>query len=121
MFGSQRFKQLKEEYIQYQTEMRSKLEPALPEPIAEPAPALLPSVIPARHAPSPRRADDRNYPPNRLLFLRNVSVTSNKTAIRADMVSLLGETSAVDYVDWSKGNDTVCCVILRFSVGKQYL
>ena len=35
------------------------------------------------------------------------------------MESLLGEASAVDYVDWSKGNDTVChatCGLIREAV-----
>jgi hypothetical protein len=63
----------------------------------------------SRPTPAMRNsAHQQDYPPNRLLFLRNVSATTNKTAIRADMQSLLGSSIKVDYVDWSKGNDTVC-------------
>jgi len=53
------------------------------------------------------QSQNLSYPPGRLLFLRNVPTNTNKTAIRADMTAFLGERSNVDYVDWSKGHDTV--------------
>jgi hypothetical protein len=112
-YHRERFTSLKEEYLTYQNtlnlQMITKSSTTLhQQPTSEP-----PHTAPSRPRAGPppptllSRSHDLAYPPGRLLFLRNVSTTTNKTAIRADMTAFLAERSSVDYVDWSKGHDTV--------------
>ncbi len=50
-----------------------------------------------------------NFPPGCVIFARHVPQDTNKTALRALFSALLAEssTSALDYVDYTKGLDTV--------------
>lgn len=57
------------------------------------------------------------YPPNCLVFVRNVNSETNKTALRALFSAALLEggedlpPDGIDYVDFNKGLDTVCSII----------
>ncbi|KAH9983047.1 hypothetical protein BJV74DRAFT_797603 [Russula compacta] len=53
------------------------------------------------------RAHIRNdYPPGCVIFARHVPADTNKTALRAQFSALLDATTALDYVDYTKGLDT---------------
>jgi hypothetical protein len=112
-YHRERFASLKEEYLTFQNTLNLQM-------ITKSSTTMhqQPTFEPSRTAPSrpqaapppptlPFRSHGLAYPSGRLLFLRNVSTTTNKTAIRADMTAFLAERSSVDYVDWSKGHDTV--------------
>ncbi|KAG7571318.1 hypothetical protein FFLO_00670 [Filobasidium floriforme] len=108
----ERFASLREEYLTYQNTLNLQITTKSSttthqQPTFEP-PQTAPSRLQAAPPPPtlPFRSYNLAYPPGRLLFLRNVSTTTNKTAIRADMTAFLAERSSVDYVDWSKGHDT---------------
>lgn len=108
----ERFAALKEEYLAHQNKLNTAM--ILEQPAAKPTrPEYDSSQYATRPKPAPpplpvlSQYQHLDYPPGRLLFLRNVPTTTNKTAIRADITAFLGEHSSVDYVDWSKGHDTV--------------
>ena len=49
-----------------------------------------------------------NFPPGCVIFARHVPQDTNKTALRAMFSTLLADSSTLDYVDYTKGLDTVC-------------
>jgi hypothetical protein len=57
---------------------------------------------------------DPDYPPNRLVFVKNVHPETNKTTLRALFESESG--GGVDYVDFSKGMDSVSPTLFLPSV-----
>lgn len=54
-----------------------------------------------------------DYPPGCVIFARHVPADTNKTALRAQFSALLNaSTTALDYVDYTKGLDTVRLLFL---------
>lgn len=88
----------------------SKKSPAFP---------LGPTVIAMEASTSHARPD---FPPDCLLFLKNLSPSTNKTAIKDLVNGILRDKEniavsgdwQVDYVDWSKGADSVSLPLLPF-------
>lgn len=98
---------MKEEYLIYQAEcthQRQIVESSDRAASIPPAPVQAP-LPPNPH--TPLMSISHKFPPNRLLFLRNLPPDINKTAIKNEMAGVLGEKSGVDYVDWVKGSDSV--------------
>jgi hypothetical protein len=69
------------------------------EPERTPAPAPA-----AKPAPQPQ---PQSYPSGCVLFARHVPLDTNKTALRARFSALLANADALDYVDYTKGLDSV--------------
>ena len=68
------------------------------------------------HPPPPLARSCHDYPPGCVIFVRHVPTDTNKTALRARFSALLADdgngndstaTAALDYVDYSKGLDSV--------------
>ena len=49
----------------------------------------------------------QSYPPGCVLFARHVPSDTNKTALRAHFSALIADAGALDYVDYTKGLDSV--------------
>lgn len=70
-------------------------------------PPFLPSTD-TQHNATPQK-----YPPNVLLFIRNIHPDTNKTSLRKLLSS---SEDAIDYVDYTKGMDSVRTLSLSLSV-----
>ena len=79
------------------------------QPPSEPQPC---TTIQSTQSPFPPR-DGYGYPPGCVIFVRHVPPDTNKTALRARFSALLADdddddnAAALDYVDYTKGLDTV--------------
>ena len=58
---------------------------------------------------SPQTSETWTYPPNCLVFVRNVHPETNKTTLRSLLANAFGgSVEKIDYVDYNKGLDSVC-------------
>ncbi len=58
-------------------------------------------------APAAKPPQTQSYPPGCVLFARHVPPDTNKTALRVRFSALLADAEALDYVDYTKGLDSV--------------
>ncbi|KAF7293282.1 RRM-3 domain-containing protein [Mycena chlorophos] len=100
-----RWEELNAEYLAYQRELAVNEERPQSQAIVSSSPARAPVPLPTHehHPPS--------FPPNCLVFVRNLDPSTNKTALRALFAEALGlgvdnVSEAIDYVDYTKGVDS---------------
>ena len=60
-------------------------------------------------APAVKQPQLQSYPSGCVLFARHVPLDTNKTALRARFSTLLTDADALDYIDYTKGLDSVRC------------
>lgn len=72
----------------------------------------------SRDLPPPRAettvTPNETYPKNCLIFVKNVHPETNKTTLRQIFTSALSSTTAIDYVDYTKGIDSVLAIFILF-------
>jgi hypothetical protein len=116
--SKERWEALQAEYVEYRDALLGRIAasssasascstvPAAPIPTAP-----TDNVTDAPGKPRLQRASEarQNFPPGCVIFARHVPQDTNKTALRALFSALLADSSstALDYVDYTKGLDTV--------------
>ena len=113
----ERWEELQAEYVEYRDVLLGRItasSSSIPRSIAPPAPtstAPATKVTDASHEARLQHASlsSLNFPPGCVIFARHVPQDTNKTALRALFSALLAGDSAaaLDYVDYTKGLDTV--------------
>lgn len=116
--SKERWEALQAEYVEYRDALLGRIaassSPTTSYSIAPPATPTAPvdKVTGASYDARLRQVSDAplpNFPPGCVIFARHVPQDTNKTALRALFSALLAEdsTTALDYVDYTKGLDTV--------------
>jgi hypothetical protein len=117
--SKERWESLQAEYVEYRDALLGRIAAS-----SSPAPASCSTEpdVPIRTAPADNVTDvsgkarlqhaseaPMKFPPGCVVFARHVPENTNKTALRALFSALLDDssTSALDYVDYTKGLDTV--------------
>lgn len=143
--SKERWEALQSEYVQYRDALLHRIATSSSS-TAPPASASAPATVPDLPSPSPDdnnvpESDPRPsttsepsplpiprcyaYPPGCVIFVRHVPTDTNKTALRARFSALLAEdgnnndstaTAALDYVDYTKGLDSVRLPLLRLHI-----
>ncbi|KAI0301516.1 hypothetical protein B0F90DRAFT_1628378 [Multifurca ochricompacta] len=110
--SKERWEALQAEYIEYRDSLLRPITDssyAVPHTIHPPAPTSQHHV---KNAHDSDQAEQRgsscawSYPRSCVLFVRHVPPDTNKTALRTRFSALLGDSFALDYVDYTKGLDT---------------
>ena len=123
--SKERWEELQAEYVEYRSVLLGRIaEPpssSASQSIAPPTstlPALANKVTgPSREARLQHASEvPRNFPPGCVIFARHIPQDTNKTALRALFSALLASdsTAALDYVDYTKGLDTVRLSLCSF-------
>jgi hypothetical protein len=122
--SKERWDKLQAEYAEYRESLLSRI---AVDATAGPVPnkinsthgseSTLGSAPAAQPAPAPPKP--QSYPAGCVLFARHVPPDTNKTALRTRFSALLADAAALDYVDYTKGLDSVrpsplsvyCCLV----------
>ena len=113
--SKERWDTLQAEYAEYRESLLCRIaagtESATPNNISSARgptdePKRAPSPIPGP-APTAKPPQPQSYPCGCVLFARHVPLDTNKTALRARFSALLADADALDYVDYTKGLDSV--------------
>jgi hypothetical protein len=118
--SKERWETLQAEYVEYRDGLLSRIAASSSASASASCPVAPPASTPAAPADKVtdtscearlRRASEapQNFPPGCVVFARHVPQDTNKTALRALFSALLvdSSTTALDYVDYTKGLDTV--------------
>jgi hypothetical protein len=99
---------MNEEYRRHRRGIVREIALAHKEPDREGSPMAMDDPAPTEST-IPRITSDASYPAGCLIFARNLDPSTNKTALRALFGSVLDgdEKEHIDYIDFSKGMDTV--------------
>jgi hypothetical protein len=111
--SKQDWDRLKDEYLAYRERLLAEMERASRPPV----PLTVPERLISAERDDGGRPDsddlpaEASFPPGCLLFVRNVHPQTNRTTLRTLLTKALGSqdipTDAIDYVDYTKGMDTV--------------
>ncbi|KAI0267897.1 hypothetical protein BGY98DRAFT_1022351 [Russula aff. rugulosa BPL654] len=116
--SKERWESLQAEYVEYRDALLSRIAASS---VPAPASCSAEPAVPMRTAPADNVTDasgkarlqhaseaPMKFPPGCVVFARHVPETTNKTALRALFSALLADssTTALDYVDYTKGLDT---------------
>nr|GAT44229.1 predicted protein [Mycena chlorophos] len=104
-----RWDELNAEYLAYQRELAVNEERLQAQPILSSSPTTVSAPLWLSTHDHPDRPP--SFPPNCLVFVRNLDPSTNKTALRALFAEALGlgvdsAGEAIDYVDYTKGVDS---------------
>ena len=104
--SKERWDTLQAEYAEYRESLLRRIAAAAVSTPA-PAPNKFKTVDDTPDEPPPLATKPKSYPPGCVLFARHVPPDTNKTALRARFSALLADKGALDYVDYTKGLDSV--------------
>jgi len=129
--SKERWEALQAEYVEYRDALLSHIATSscsTAPPVSIPTAAAADKVTGASSEARLRHAAEAplNFPPGCVIFARHVPQDTNKTALRALFSAFLADssTTALDYVDYTKGLDTVCLflsVLIMANFGQCYL